>query len=449
MNNNRQSLPVAISRALLLAFLLYMQVPLIVAHGEAAVDSAEADVDVKEFRLEDLEAKLLTMQPGPEHDYFAGVLANRAGRLEESIRLLNSALPGIRTSRPDRAAIALQALADDYNKTFRYADAAQAYDDLLTNFARQLGASRLQDTKDDSGLAHILREAPPQTITWDGPTQLKTERNPLGSINTELTVNGIREQWLLDTGANLSVATRSFANRLGLKLLPGVGQTTSGVTGIENPLQLALLPTLQMGGATLHNVVIMVMDDSNLKVGLGKESYQINGIIGYPVYQALGTITFLQSGEFVAGDKTRSGHAGARMYMEQLTPVIECAVQGKNLPFTLDTGASATNLSVRYYDRFRSDSASWKKAQSKSFGAGGVVKRKVYLQQELSLGIGNKAATLQRVLIFPSKMGAGIDNLYGNLGQDVWAKFDSFTLDFSTMTFSLGEPLSPSRTTKD
>jgi predicted aspartyl protease len=444
MNKKRQSFPVALSKALLLALLLCMQLPLIAAPSKAAADSAEADADVKEFRLEELEAKLPSMQPGPEHDYFAGVLANRAGRLEESIRLLNSALPGIRTSRPDRAAIALQALADDYNKTFRYADAAQAYDDLLAHFATELVGSQLQDTKDDSGLAHILREAPPQTITWDGPTQLKTERNPLGSINTELTVNGVQEQWLLDTGANLSVATRGFANRLGLKLLPGVGQTTSGVTGIENPLQLALLPTLQMGGATLHNVVIMVMDDSNLKVGLGKESYQINGIIGYPVYQALGTITFLQSGEFVAGDKTRSGQPGARMYMEQLTPVIVCAVQGKNLPFSLDTGASETNLSVRYYDRFRSDSASWKKAQSKSFGAGGVVKRKVYLQPELSLGIGNKTATLQRALIFPSTMGAGIDNLYGNLGQDVWAKFDSFTLDFSTMTFSLGEPLSPS-----
>jgi predicted aspartyl protease len=440
MNKNHQSFPVAISKALLLALLLSMQVPLIVA----AVDSAEADVDVKEFRLEELEAKLLTMQPGPEHDYFAGVLANRSSHLEESIRLLNSALPGIRTSRPDRAAIALKSLADDYNKTFRYDDAAHAYDDLLANFASQLAGSQLQDTKDDSGLAHILREAPPQTITWDGPTRLKTERNPLGSINSELTVNGVREQWLLDTGANLSVATRSFANRLGLKFLPGVAQTTSGITGIENPIQVALLPTLQMGGATLHHVVIMVMDDTNLKVGLGgKESYQINGIIGYPVYQAMGTVTFLQSGEFVAGDKTRSGQAGARMYMEQLTPVIVCAVQGKNLPFTLDTGASETDLSVRYYDRFRNDSAKWKKVRTKSFGAGGIVKRKAYLQPELSLGIGNKTATLQKVFIFPTKMGAGIDNLYGNLGQDVWAKFDSFTLDFSTMTFSLGDPLPP------
>jgi len=108
MNKKRQSFPVALSKALLLALLLCMQLPLIAAPSKAAADSAEADADVKEFRLEELEAKLPSMQPGPEHDYFAGVLANRAGRLEESIRLLNSALPGIRTSRPDRAAIALQ-----------------------------------------------------------------------------------------------------------------------------------------------------------------------------------------------------------------------------------------------------------------------------------------------------------------------------------------------------
>jgi hypothetical protein len=39
------------------------------------------------------------------------------------------------------------------------------------------------------------------------------------------------------------------------------------------------------------------------------------------------------------------------------------------------------------------------------------------------------------------KMGAGIDELYGNLGQDVVAGFESFTLDFSSMTFSLGAPV--------
>ena len=239
------------------------------------------------------------------------------------------------------------------------------------------------------------------------------------------------------------MVSRSFANRLGLKLLPGVGQTMAGVTGIENPLQVALLPTLRMGGATLRNVVMMVLDDSNLKVGLGEQAYQINGIIGYPVFQALGTVTFLHDGEFEAGDKNRSMQGGARMYLKLMTPVIECVVQGKNLPFSFDTGASDTNLSVRYYDQFHNKSGGWKKGKIESSGAGGLVKRTVYFQPELNLGIDNRTVTLRRVLIFPSTLRTGIDDLYGNLGQDVAAEFDSFTLDFSAMTFSMGEPLSP------
>jgi Aspartyl protease len=443
MEIRRQNRSAELASALLLGLSLCMQMPFRAAPNEIVDVTIEADIDVKEFRLEELEARVHSMRPGPGQDYFAGVLANRAGRILESILLLNRALPGIRTPRPDRASTALEALADDYNKSFRYADAAETCDDLLTHFASELGPRKLQGTKDDCGLMHLLREAPAQTITWEGPTRLKTERNALGSINTLLTVNGVRGRWLLDTGANLSVVSRSFANRLGLKLLPGTGQTRAGVTGIESPLQLALLPTLQMGGDTLHNVVVMVLDDANLKVGLGKQAYQINGIIGYPVFQALGTVTFLHNGGFEAGENTRSSLAGARMYLKLLTPVIECAVQGRNLPFSFDTGASETNLSVRYYNQFHGDSREWKKGKTKSFGAGGVVKRTIYFQPELHLGIGTRTVTLQRVPIFPSIMGAGIDDLYGNLGQDVVAKFDSFTLDFSAMTFRLGEPISP------
>jgi hypothetical protein len=90
----------------------------------------DPDLEVKEFRLADLQDRLRTMPPGAERDYFAGVLANWQGRTEESIRLLNTALPSIRKSQAARAAVALQTLADDYNKAFRYRDAARAYDDL-------------------------------------------------------------------------------------------------------------------------------------------------------------------------------------------------------------------------------------------------------------------------------------------------------------------------------
>jgi predicted aspartyl protease len=447
MNTNRPDLSVLLCKVSLVCMISCPQSSLNAAPVKTAVSTDGPDAEVKEFRLDDLEARLRSMQRGPERDYFAGILANRAGRTAESIRLLNSSLPSIRTSHPERAAFALEALADDYNKTFQYANAAAAYDDLLAHFASQMGTTELQGAKDDSGVIHLLRDAPAQTITWDAPTRLKTERNPLGSMNADLTVNGVREPWLLDTGANLSLVSQSFAQKLGLKLLPGVGQTRSGITGIENPLRVALLPTLQMAGATLHNVVLMVLDDANLKVDLGKQTYQINGIIGYPVFQAFGAITFLHDGGFEAGDRAVRSSAGARMYMKLLMPVIECSVEGKDFPFTFDTGAGSTALSVRYYDHFRNESGTWKKGQSQNAGAGGSVKQEVYIQPHLNLGVGEKTASLEGVPISISTLGSELDDLYGNLGQDLVANFASFTLDFTTMKFSLGEPLplSPQR----
>jgi predicted aspartyl protease len=413
--------------------------------AQGAGTAGDVDEAVKELRLDDLEASLRTMAAGPDRDYFSGVLANRTGHIAESIRLLNAALPIIRASRPDRAAVALETLSDDYSKSFQYADAARADDDVLAHFSSQLKLVELKGTKDDAALTKILSQSPPQTIVWDGSTKftkLKTERNPLSSVNADLTVNGVQGPWLLDTGANVSVVSKSFAKRLGLKLLPGLAQVQAGVTGIENPLRVALLPILQMGSATLHNVVLLVLDDANLNVNLGKQTYQINAIVGYPVFQAFGMITFLHDGEFEAGGNVQPSGKGARMFMKGLSPVVECNVEGKNLPFTFDTGASDTDLFVRYYYRFRSESKTWKKSKDKTAGAGGMVKRKIYIEPQINLGIGDKTVTLRNVSIYTSGTGTDTDYLYGNLGQDVVANFDSFTLDFTTMTFSLGEPLS-------
>jgi predicted aspartyl protease len=406
------------------------------------VDTPEGpDAEVREFRLGELEARLKAMPSGPEWDYFAGILANRQGRNEESIHLLESVLPTIRTSHPERAFMALEALADDYAKCFRYADAARTYDHLINNFGSQMEAKKLQGTKDDAQVMHVLQGSPAQTISWQGSTRLNTERNMLASLNTELTVNGVQEKWLLDTGANLSVVSKSMSNRLGLKPLPGTAQTMAGLTGIENAMQLAILPTLEMGGATLHNVVLLILEDDSLNISNGKRRYQINGIIGYPVFQALGVITFTHDGWFEAGEVARRSLAGTRMYMKRLAPVLQCGVEGLDLPFTFDTGASGSTLSKRYLDKFHSAIGTWKKGENRSSGAGGIVKRKVYIQKRVTLSIGDEKVTLKDTAIFTEAMGTDLDEVYGNLGQDLVAGSESFTLDFSKMIFRLGKPL--------
>lgn len=143
----------------LLCLSLCTDISLRATPGKCGIVADGPDAQLKEFCLDELEARLRAMQAGPERDYFAGVLANRTGHLEDSIRLLNDALPNIRRSEPARAAIALEALADDYNKSFRYDDAARTYDDLLAHFTAQLDRHRLQGTKDDSCLMHLLSAA--------------------------------------------------------------------------------------------------------------------------------------------------------------------------------------------------------------------------------------------------------------------------------------------------
>jgi len=385
------------------------------------------------------------MPPGPDRDYLAGVFANRAGHTAVSIELLTRVLPTLRDSRPDRAAIALEALADDYFKTFRYADSARTYDDLLAHFSAQLTPQKLKGTRDDAQIVQILRDSPAQNISWGGAVTLKTERNPLNSLNVELTVNGVPGPWLIDTGANISVVSKTFADRLGLQLLPGVAETQAGLTGIENPLRVALVPTLEIGGATLHNVAVMVLDDANLHVGSGDGAYQIRAILGYPVLQALGTITFRHEGVFEAGGNPPAAGTPARMYMDLFIPLVASTVEGKDLLFSFDTGAADTNLSVLYYERFRGESKTWKQKNFAIAGAGGVVKRNLYVQPEVTLGIGDKKVTLKSVSIYTTKSGTTHDDLYGNLGQDVVENFESFTLDFRAMTFTLGTPLPPAK----
>jgi hypothetical protein len=186
----------------------------------------------------------------------------------------------------------------------------------------------------------------------------------------------------------------------------------------------------------------MILEDSSMNIGLGKQSYQINGVIGYPVFQALGRISFLHDGQFVAGNDAPATGNGAKMYMKGLSPIVICHVE---LPFTFDSGASGTDLYVSYYRLFRGESKNWKKAKEKEGGAGGVIKRKIYLQPELKLGIGDKTVVLKKASIYRTGTGTDTDKLYGNLAQDIPVGFSSFTLDFTNMTFSLGQPLASAR----
>jgi tetratricopeptide (TPR) repeat protein len=410
--------------------------------GHAAVNSAPTnnnlDLDLKNFRLESIENTLAAMPASPEKDYFAGVLANRCGRMEESVRLLEKTLPKLRSSRPDRAAIALETLADNYLKLYRYSDAARSYDDLLVHFADEIDKGKLESIKDDYGVIKLLTRYPPQTIAMSAPIRLQTRRSPIGTIDTDLTVNNVETPWILDTGASFSVVSASFAKRLGIQPSVEEAHTKGTVNGVSNLLHVGILPELDLGGATIRNVVLLILEDKSLLLNLGPDkSYQINAILGFPVFQILGSATFKKDGGFEAGSHTAPSASPARVFMNQLKPLVECSVRDRQVLFAFDTGADISTFSTRYFQEFQDQFKGLKKVSSSYGGAGGVSTTDVFVVPEVGLRIAKAEVNLKQVTVYPSPVGTDLDDVYGNLGRDVVAGFSSFTLDFRHMTFSL------------
>jgi hypothetical protein len=93
---------------------------------QSAATANSPDADLADFRLDQTQGELEKMPRGPERDCLAGLLANRRGQVDQSIELLNRALPALRETRDARASLALTTLADDYTKTFAYEAAAKA-----------------------------------------------------------------------------------------------------------------------------------------------------------------------------------------------------------------------------------------------------------------------------------------------------------------------------------
>ncbi len=106
--------------------------------------------------------------------------------------------------------------------------------------------------------------------------------NENGKLLTEVSINGIKGRFLLDTGAPTCVSY-SFAQRAGLTLGEVVKGSDSNGQGVNT--QLVTIPSLLFGGANFTQLQALCWEEGN-----PTEQF-IDGIIGYNLMQ-LGTSIF-------------------------------------------------------------------------------------------------------------------------------------------------------------
>jgi predicted aspartyl protease len=366
--------------------------------------------------------------------YFEGIMANHTNRLQRSIDLLERVLPVLSLSNPARAELTLCALADDYAKSFRYEDGARTYSDASRLAERQNKVSACDAAREASRWA-LLSDAPAQVIYGRRAFTVEGKRDSIGLIQVPIKAGSYTGSWIVDSGASLSVISRSVADQIGLKFSSSQ-ETAQGATGREVLIRTAVIPEMRLGEAILRNVAVLVADDSDLN--FPQLGYQLDGSLGMSVIAALGRITFYSDGRVAFDQNTKASDRNVdshTLFFENFTPLITADFGHGNKLFTVDTGAVGTILSAQFYKAHRASLDPADFVSLELVGAGGSIHSPAYMLHGVVGRLGEECTSVEDIEVLTERTGLP-DEFYGNVGQNVLSSFTSFTLDFKSMQFS-------------
>lgn len=226
----------------------------------------------------------------------------------------------------------------------RYADAARHGAQVVARPAGLIG-DQIDGIRRLTEIAKMLASSPPQRLERRKEGSTSIFRDKVGLIRARIASGQASEEAIIDTGANLSVASASAARRMGLRMLDGASSVGNSV-GTEAKVRVAIADRIEIAGAALHNVVFLVMDDRTLEFPV-PGGYRIDTIIGFPVLRALGRLNFGPDNLKVGGVPA-AGAKASQIRMVGNMPYIATTLANAEFPLVFDSGANESVLHPRF-----------------------------------------------------------------------------------------------------
>lgn len=323
----------------------------------------------------------------------------------------------------------LKIKVDNAVRLFRYNEAAATVSQILSHHSGLLDSLGLADFNNSLKIWTALKDVPPQAIKVKQAVRIKMEKDVAGLNNLRLSAGGTDGSFIFDTGANLCTASQSTALRFKMKLLPEEIEV-GAVTGKTVLAHLAVCSTLNLDSIVMHNVIFLVLPDTDLS--FPQISYQINGILGYPVIQAFNEVTITKDGYFIVPKREKAFHEKPNLAMDGLLPLVE--IDGH--PYSFDTGADHTTLYHAFYADNKAGIQGNYSLQKITFGgAGGAVSSDGYSISH-TFRIAGQKVSLENIQVLIEKTNPE-EVLFGNIGQDIIGRFNEMTLNFRKMFLML------------
>jgi predicted aspartyl protease len=247
-----------------------------------------------------------------------------------------------RMPRTESSYTARDSLANMNFRDGRYRDAHRQIEQMIAE------KPAAEDAKAAQSLFAAAARFPDLTVESSEPSTVQGEMIE-GNLFVPVTANGVSGNYMVDTGAGISVMSESEAQRLRLKVV----KTTATVSDMTASVgvRVAEAPDLWIGKTHLRHVVFAVYPDANDPLIELPEGHR--GVLGIQVLIALGSFRVSKENRF----DIQAGAAPAPakvmpMAFDGDIPVAQMTVDGKDLTFTLDTGAVHTYLGPVFAAQF-------------------------------------------------------------------------------------------------
>lgn len=313
----------------------------------------------------------------------------------------------------------------NYSRLYEYRLAYETVNTILKEYPQFMTADEIADQKNTNIIWEMLSGQPKQSIEIKGATRIQMIKDKAGLKNLQVSCGKKTDEFIFDTGANLSTVTQSTAKKFKMKIMKEELDVTS-ITGLKIKSKIAVCPVFQIGNITVKNAVFLVFPDDALAIP--QIRYQIDGIIGFPVIEALNEVHITAQDEFIVPD-TITDYSSHNLALDFLTPIIELGEDS----YTFDSGADATMLYSTYFEKHKDDLVANYKEENYEFGgAGGSILKKGY-KIPFTTSIGDQTVSLKDVFVLKEPLKQSEEFYYGNIGQDFIRKFDEMILNFEYM----------------
>lgn len=330
-------------------------------------------------------------------------------------------------SRPqsDEALQAHRLLTYAYLRQGKYGKALAQADAVL---ALKPGDS---DVQGDRPLLALLSEFPEQVVEHRDSTTLQLQEAGL-----PISINGVRATYWFDTGANVSAISEKEAKRYGLRVLAAPVKI-GDVTGTEFDSRVAVADEVLIGSIRLKHVAFLVLSDKQPPFDQSPPGE--GGLIGLPVLLALQRFTWGADKKFEIRSKSSNKTVShADLCFDGQHPVAQVQYEGSRLAFTLDTGATNTDLYPPFAEMFPELLRTAAKTDAyKMEGAGGTKTLNAAVLPSLPLTIGGFSVVLKPAGILREFTVENSKFFHGNLGIDLLQQAHKTTFDFRAMTLTL------------